>query len=470
MNTIPANWRRVLTVLLALSALARSAADARVFNVRDHGATGNGRADEQKAFQSAIDACVRAGGGTVLAPPGDYRTGVLRLGGGVTLHLEKGATLWASTNQADYGDGRRLLTAEGTEGVHLSGAGVINGQATADYGDRWGAPEKPAFRPGILWFKNCRDVSVRGVTILNSDSWTLHFFRCEDVAVEDVTIRNNYRRLNSDGIDPNSCRNVRIARCRISAGDDCVVLKSTEAFPCENVTVTDCFLESAASALKLGTESHGDFRNILFANCVISNSPTGLGLYLKDGATMENIVFTNITIGPCAATNRVVTPVFVDIERRHAESKVGRIRDVRFERLNITSGSGILAQGMPESPLERLTFREVRFQVPRADDYSKRSKPVGGRRTTRDARDTAFARLPSFFTVAHARDLTVENLRVEIAESAFRQFPRAAFAGRFIEGGTLRNLSRRPADAVGATPSLDLQDCRGLTVQNAPPP
>ncbi|MCX6903864.1 MAG: glycosyl hydrolase family 28 protein [Verrucomicrobia bacterium] len=412
----PNFWTALL--LLAISWPAMGA--ARVFDVRNHGAKGDGKSDDRPALQSALDACAQAGGGTVRLPPGNYLSGALRLAGGVTLHLEAGATLWASTNQSDY----------------------------------------PT---------DCTNVTVRGVTILNSDAWTLHFKRCEDVTVEDTTIRNNYRRLNSDGIDPNSCRNVRIARCRISAGDDCIVLKSTEAHPCENVTVSDCVLESAASALKLGTESRGDFRDIRFANCVISNSPTGIGFYLKDGATMERVVFSNMVIGPCPATTRTVTPVFMDIERRHADSKVGRIRDVTFERLAIESGSGILAQGMAESPLERLAFRDVRFRVPQADTYAKRSKPVGGSRTTQnapDARNTEFARLPSYFTVAHARELRVEHVQVEIAEPAFREFDRSAFCGRHIERGMILDLRRSPGPAAGTRPVVDLEDCRNVTVNN----
>ncbi len=435
------------------------------FDARGHGAKGDGKTNDRAALQAAIDACARAGGGTVVVPPGDYRSGPLRLAGGVTLHLERGATLWASTNKSDYTTGSaHFLVAEKAERIALTGEGVVDGQGTGDYGERWGAPKKPAFRSGTLLFKDCRDISVRGVTIRNSDAWTLHFMRCENVTIEEVTIRNNYRRLNSDGIDPNSCRNVRIRRCRISAGDDCIVLKSTEAFPCEDVVVTDCVLESAASALKLGTESHGDFRNITFANCVISNSPTGIGFYLKDGAVMENVVFTNIVIGPCTTSFRVVTPVFMDIERRHADSKVGRIRDIRFEHLDITSGSGILVQGMPESPIERLVFRDVRFRAPRADDYAKRSKPVGGRRTTRDSRDTVFARLPAYFTAAYVRDLQVEDVSVEIAEPAFQSFPRSAFCGRFIEGGRLLRVRRVPGDAPAGPPVVDLRDCAKVTV------
>ena len=438
-----------------------------ILNVRDHGAKGDRTANDQTAIQSAIDACARAGGGTVLFPQGDFVSGTLRLASGVTLHLEDGATLWGSTNRSDYPAGvSHLLVADNARRVSLTGRGVINGQAAGDYGNRWGVPAKPAFRTGILLFTDCQDVSVSGVTILNSDAWTLHFKRCDGLTINDVTIRNNYRRLNSDGIDPNMCRNVRIARCRISAGDDCIVLKTTEARPCENVFVSDCVLESASSALKLGTESHGDFRNIRFVNCVISNSPTGIGFYLKDGATMENVVASNIVIKSSADTRRVVTPVFMDIERRHADSKIGWIRDINFERLDITSGSGVLVQGMPERPIQRLRFRDVRLRVPRADDYASRSKPVGGRRTTRDERDTLFAREPSYFTVAHVRELAVENLRVEIEPAAFRQFDRSAFCGRHLDGAKLVNLRRSPEPQERGRPIVDLKDCRQVDVRD----
>jgi hypothetical protein len=465
----PVKPRFVSVALLLFLCSFPAAGASRVFDVRDHGARGDGRANDRAALQSALEACAQAGGGTVRVPPGDYLSGALRLASGITLELEAGATLWASTNQSDYAgiSERHFLVAEGAHHLTLSGQGVINGQGAADYGARWGVPKKPEFRAGILLFTDCREVTVRGVTFLNSDAWTLHFKRCTNVTVEDVVIRNNYRRLNSDGIDPNSCRHVRIARCRISAGDDCIVLKSTAAHPCEDVLVTDCFLESAASALKLGTESRGDFRDIRFSNCVISNSPTGIGFYLKDGATMERVAFSNIVIGPCPATNRTATPVFMDIERRHPDSKVGRIRDVMFERLDITTGSGLLVQGMAESPIERLTFRGVRIRVPQADNYARRSKPVGGTRTTQDApeaRNTEFARLPSYFTVAYARDLRVEHLRVEIAEAAFRQFDRAAFCGRHIERGTLLDLRRSPGAEAGTVAVIDLKDCRDVTV------
>ncbi|MBM4020593.1 MAG: glycoside hydrolase family 28 protein, partial [Planctomycetes bacterium] len=449
---------------LVLAAAPASGCLPPVFNVRDYGAKGDKQAGDQKAIQAAIDACAKAGGGTVRLPPGDYLSGTLRLRSNVTLRLDKGATLWASTDPADY-EGKRsghLLLADDAEHVGLGGEGTINGQATADYGARWGAPEAPAFRTGILLFTGCRNVSIRGVTILYSDAWTLHLKRCEDVTIEGVTIRNNLKRLNSDGIDPNSCKRVRITNCDIAAGDDCIVLKATEPYPCEDVVVAGCTLETTCTALKLGTESYGDFRDVLFKDCTIRRAPIGIGFYMKDGGTMERITFTNIKMEASGVEHHTVVPIFMDIERRNADSKIGRIRDVTLQDIDITSGSGILIQGMPESPIENLTLRRIAMRADRADDCAKRSKPVGGRRTTRDDRDTRFARLPTYAALAHLKNVTVDGLTVRIAADAMKGFPRSALAGRAIEGGVIGGVGRDPPEAAVWPQVLDLQDCRNV--------
>ena len=72
------------------------------FVITDYGALGNGTADCSAAFASAIDACVQAGGGHVVVPPGEYLTGPIHLKSNVDLHVEKGATLKFSTNPDAY--------------------------------------------------------------------------------------------------------------------------------------------------------------------------------------------------------------------------------------------------------------------------------------------------------------------------------------------------------------------------------
>lgn len=170
-------WLRSVGVGLLFTWVQIAVAEG-VFNVRDQGARGDRATNDQRAIQSAIDACKHAGGGTVIFPRGDFLSGTLRLASGVTLHLKAGATLWASTNRRDYPAGAsHLLVADNARRISITGSGVINGQGTADYGARWGVSAKPPFRTGILLFTDCQDVSMDGVTILNSDAWTLHFKR-----------------------------------------------------------------------------------------------------------------------------------------------------------------------------------------------------------------------------------------------------------------------------------------------------
>ena len=457
------NMQKVGVILIAilLSALTPIEGSTTMFNIRDFDAKGDKQTNDQAAIQAAIEACSKSGGGTVYFPAGDYLSGTIRLLSHVTLHLDAGATLWASTNPEDYKE-RRLLVADDQEHISIVGDGTIHGQGTADYGGRWGAPDKPSFRTGILLFQKCRNVTIRDVNILYSDSWAVHLKRCETVFIDGITLLNNIHRLNSDGIDPDSCRDVHISNCHIVAGDDCIVLKSTEPYSCENVVVTNCTLETTCAALKLGTESRGDFRDIHISNCTIRNTPVGIGFYMKDGTTMERVTFSNISIETSSTAQHQVFPIFMDIEKRHADSPIGRIRDVIFRDIQIQSSSGVLIQGMPESSIENLTLQNVTLRAEQAVDYSKRHKAVGGTRTTKDERDTLYARLPSYITLAHINGLMLDNIRVLIGEDAFAQYERSAICGHELKDGTLRSIYRWPAGADGQLPVVALHNCRRM--------
>lgn len=74
-----------------------------VYNLLDFRAGGVGKTLDTLAIQSVINACHAAGGGTVIFPAGkSYLSGTLQLKSNVELHLERGATLLASSDYADY--------------------------------------------------------------------------------------------------------------------------------------------------------------------------------------------------------------------------------------------------------------------------------------------------------------------------------------------------------------------------------
>src|SRR5882724_3803219 len=62
-------------------------AGARVYNIRDFGAKGDGQALDTAAVQAAIDACNKDQGGTVLVPAGVFVIGTIEMKSNVTLHI-----------------------------------------------------------------------------------------------------------------------------------------------------------------------------------------------------------------------------------------------------------------------------------------------------------------------------------------------------------------------------------------------
>ncbi len=441
------------------------------YSVRVHGATGDRQTDDTQAIQQAIDACHAAGGGTVVFPTGDYLTGTIRLKDRVVLWLDAGATIWASVEPLAYST-PYLIHALDARDVSIVGPGRIDGQGEKFWvrnGERW----RPGpFRPeSLVYFERCQNIVVRDVTITNSPSWTLHTFRCDNVVISGVTILNDIAGPNTDGIDPNCSTNVRISDCHIVAGDDCIVVKATEDYPCENVTVTNCTLETTCAALKLGTESHGDIRHCTFSNCTIRNTSAGITLYQKDGGTMEDVLFSNITIetkGDVIYKHRE-WPIFIDLERRGPDSKVGVIRDVSFSGITITTQGRCVVQGMATQPIERLTMENVTVKVVGFGDLEELPKPRGGTILWEDPEGGTHVAAPAHFVFANVRGLRLRDVQVALETDDPPQ-ERSAVFGDSIHEVMIDGLRARQAVPEGSLPAVDLRDCSEVLVAGCKAP
>ncbi len=76
--------------------------------------------------------------------------------------------------------------------------------------------------------------------------------------------------------------------------------------------------------------------------------------------------------------------------------------------------------------------------------FATEKKAVGRRRTYKDDRDTKFASVPSFLSVAHVTAIMVDNIQVSAPESIYRDEPRHAFTGHNLKGGYVKNIRRDP--------------------------
>lgn len=296
--------------------VASSAIGQTVYDVTRFGAVGDGKTDDAKAIQAAIDKCTEDGGGKVLLPRGRvFMAGPIQLKSNIELHVEATATLIANPNEDIYhlsafgenqGEGMMWLYADDAENVSISGKGVISGNGVAFMGaeldDSYELKPVDKFdpRPHVLTLTNVRNLSIRDVTIRDGAYWTVHLVGCDGAVIDGINLLNNLKIRNGDGIDLDHSRNVRISNCYITSGDDCICLKNRREYQqygaCHDIVVTNCVMTSRSCAIKIGSENMDSIYNVLFDNCIIKASNRGLGIQNRDEGTVTNVMFSNIML------------------------------------------------------------------------------------------------------------------------------------------------------------------------------
>ncbi|MDE6654093.1 MAG: hypothetical protein K2K37_06870, partial [Muribaculaceae bacterium] len=186
-------------LIIALLSLMTLPCLGRTFDITEFGAVSDTTRLSTAAIQNAIDACTAAGGGTVLVPAGSYKTGSLTLRSQVDLHLQAGATLYGSTDIADYTPVTssyvslrtgiptiQLIYADSVEHVSITGQGTIDGRGKAFPKLSWN--DEGITRPHLLRIIRGSDIRVSGVTLRNSGCWMQHYLACDRVHIDGITV------------------------------------------------------------------------------------------------------------------------------------------------------------------------------------------------------------------------------------------------------------------------------------------
>ena len=357
------------------------------YNVLNMGAVGDGKADDSKAVQLALDTANDNGGGRVVLPGGHtYYCRSLFLRANVELHLQQGAVLKATADLGGYVRPNEQINDPKTakignpvtgkpsfvflygfeaHGCAITGRGKIdcNGHAFVSRKDQYYVTGSFYPRPTAIYVEKSDHITFREFTVVDAPFWTLHPAGCDDVLIDRIRILNDLDVANSDGIDPDHCSNVRILGCHIECADDCICLKASqgnaEYGPCKNIVIQGCTLVSTSAAIKIGTEGVGDFRNVLVSDCIISRSNRGLSIQIRDGGNVENVSYQNIMIETrrfCPDWWGTAEPIVLTTFNRDAQTKSGKIKNVRFFNVTAKGENGILIHGNAENYIEDVTF------------------------------------------------------------------------------------------------------------------
>jgi polygalacturonase len=397
----------LFSVLLYCSSVPATARD---YILTDFGARSDTSVQCTAVLQQCIDLCSENGGGRVVIPAGQYKTGSIQLRSNVNLHLELGATLYGSTDLRDY---RRMMTnykslrthtptiqliyADSVHNVVIDGYGVIDGQGRVFKKLSWN--DEGITRPHLLRFIQSHDIVLRDITLRNSACWMQHYLACDRIRIDGIRIvnRNNY---NNDALDLDGCHDVIIRGISADSDDDGITLKSTSPRLCQDIAIENCTISSHCNAVKLGTETNGGYRNISIRGIVVRPSddqrtlffgrPRGisaLSLEIVDGGIMENVSVDGMNIigtespifvrlahrGRGYTFSRNAANAFVtqnlqggnegatETQKPDSVETVGRIRGVYINNIHATDcgNYGCSITGLPSHPVEHVYVSNV---------------------------------------------------------------------------------------------------------------
>lgn len=392
-----------------------------VFDVRKHGAAGDGKTIDTPAVNRAIEAAASAGGGVVLFPAGTYLCFSIRLKSQVHLHLDQGATILAADsplpgqqtgynggtydaaepntpweNYQDYGHNHwhnSLIWGEGIHDISITGPGLIYGKGLsfgANRSARGNYPIYVAEQPGVgnkaIALKNCYNVILRDFSILKGGHFGLLL-----TGVDNLTIDNLKIDTDRDGMDIDCCQNVRVSNCTVnSPWDDGICPKSSYALgyarATRNLTITNCWVTGSyqlgsvldgtfkkyeegarvgrTGRIKCGTESNGGFINITISNCVFEGC-LGYALESVDGALLEDIAITNTTM-----RDLYCGPIFMRLGARlrgpKETTKVGTMRRIAISNLtcfNAPARQSSILTGIPGYLIEDVKLSNIYIET-----------------------------------------------------------------------------------------------------------
>lgn len=372
-------------------------------SVKQFKAKGDSIANDKPAFDKAMKAIKKNGGGTIIVPAGIYKlNGPIHFVSNVNLQLQENAKLSFSSNPEYY---PMVLTSwEGTmlynyspliygidlKNVAITGKGTIDGEANGTW-TTWKAREQEDkllsrdmnhqefpvqdrkfgkghyLRPQLIQFVNSSNILIEDVMIQDSPFWCLHLLKCNNVTLRGL--RYDAHNFNNDGIDLEYTQDVLIENITFDNGDDNLAIKAgrdhegraNAHLASQNIVMRNCKLKGLHGVV-IGSEMSAGVKNVFVDNCQ-SWGDLKRGVYLKTnpdrGGYIKDIHVSNLELGK-------VEDLFFVTANYHGEGEGfnSKISNVFLENISAeeATGTAIVIEGFADQKIENMKLKNIRVK------------------------------------------------------------------------------------------------------------
>ncbi|KAF3774153.1 putative rhamnogalacturonase A [Nymphaea thermarum] len=217
----------LLSFLLSLALLIHLV-NGTTFSVMSYGAKADGVADNSAAFQKAwLAVCSASQAGILYVPSGQFLLHPTLFSGpckNSKIVVQVDGNLVASPDYNLYGAAGYIMKFNNVQGLSFQG-GYIDGKGSALWACKAGKGTCP-YGARSLVFSNSRDITLTGLTSVNSELFHIVIDTCTNVKVDGLKITASSTSPNTDGIHVEQSTGVTITNSNIGTGDDCISIGS----------------------------------------------------------------------------------------------------------------------------------------------------------------------------------------------------------------------------------------------------
>ena len=234
----------VILLLCANTLQAQKDYKASMFGIKSDGKTLN-----TASIQKAIDYISENGGGRLVFYVGRYLTGTVYLKSNVTIQIEEGAGLMASTVPYDYTIGSQpaLIVAKDQQNIGVTGKGLLDGQGATvnaridEQGAKGNLPSGvKSFRPALIYFDNCKNITMSEIMLLNAAGDAQLLTNCQQTNINKITIKSKTE-SSAKGFVLTGCSDFLLANSFVDVSSSALSLKgaASKGLKIENSITAD---------------------------------------------------------------------------------------------------------------------------------------------------------------------------------------------------------------------------------------